>query len=131
MADFNVLSEESLLKLQRDHELLKEQVRNLLRIQRPQKHIPHIDHKPAARVIFNATMTTTTASASCTITAQSTGDNDTGQYGPGLLNVTAVTCHNMETHTAGTYLFEANIGDAGLAVHDWGDEYYLLQVECP
>ena len=95
------------------------------------KHIPHIDYKPIVRVRFDATMTTTTDAAACSITAQSTSLTDTGQYGPGLLNVVGITCHNMLTHTAGTYLFEANIGDAGLAVHDWGDEYYLLQVECP
>lgn len=58
----------------------------------------------------------------------------TDQYGMGVDNDTsagAALVYNMETSSAGTYLFEGNSGDAGLAIWDKDNQYRIIQIECP
>lgn len=78
--------------------------------------------KPLVRFTLSATLATTDASKSATIS---------NQYGPGVANSTSITVHNLLTHTAGLYVFEGDNGDAGLAFHDYGTNYRIIQMECP
>lgn len=77
------------------------------------------------RFTLNSALTTSDASQTATIT---------NQYGPGVDNTTAsggITVHNLETSSAGTFVFEGNSGDAGLAMWDETTNYRIIQIECP
>ena len=81
-------------------------------------------YKSLVRFTLDAALTTSDASQTATIT---------DQYGPGVDNTTAsggITVHNMETSAAGTYMFEGNLNDAGLAMWDQGTDYRIIQIEC-
>jgi hypothetical protein len=78
--------------------------------------------KQLVRFTLDVALTTADASQPATIT---------DQYGPGTDNSnTAITAHNLLTHTAGTYMFEGNAGDAGLAMRDADQDYRIIQIEC-
>ena len=84
-----------------------------------------VSRKKLVRFTFAQSMTTADASKTATIT---------NQYGPGIDGPTgagAITVYNLLTHTAGVYVFEGDIGDAGLACHDSGNDYRILFPECP
>lgn len=77
------------------------------------------------RFTLDSALTTSDASQTATIT---------NQYGPGVDNTTAsggITVHNLETSSAGTFVFEGNSGDAGLAMWDETTNYRIIQIECP
>lgn len=81
--------------------------------------------KDLVRFTLDNALTTAEASESATITNQfGRGRNaDTG---------TTITVHNLETNSAGVYVFEGDSGDAGWAY--WGgngNDYYILMIECP
>ena len=81
--------------------------------------------KSLVRFTLNSALTTSDASKTATIT---------NQYGPGVDNTTAsggITVHNLETSSAGTFVFEGNSGDAGLAMWDETTNYRIIQIECP
>lgn len=87
--------------------------------------IPAMGFKKLVRFTLSGTLTTSNASQSATIT---------NQYGTGTNNTTAaggITVHNLLTHSAGVYVFSGDSGDAGLAYHDSGANYRILQMECP
>ena len=66
----------------------------------------------------------TSASVTGTITAQiGEGDSHT--------TTTGVTFNNLETGSAGTYVFEGGSGDAGLAYFSSGTTWQIIQMECP
>lgn len=80
--------------------------------------------KSLVRFTLDVALTTADASQTATIT---------DQYGPGVDNTTAsggITVHNLLTSAAGTYMFEGNVGDAGLAMWDEGTDYRIIQIEC-
>lgn len=79
--------------------------------------------KQLVRFTLDVALATTDASQPATIT---------DQYGPGSDNSdTAITAHNLLTSTAGTFVFEGDVGDAGLAMRDTGQDYRIIQIECP
>lgn len=81
--------------------------------------------KSLVRFTLDSALTTSDASQTATIT---------NQYGPGVDNTTAsggITVHNLETSSAGTFVFEGNSGDAGLAMWDETTNYRIIQIECP
>lgn len=81
-------------------------------------------YKTLVRFTLDVALTTADASQTATIT---------DQYGMGVDNTTAsggIIAHNMETSAAGTYMFEGNVGDAGLAIWDRDNEYRIIQIEC-
>lgn len=83
-----------------------------------------LHYKSLVRFTLDAALTTSDASQTATIT---------DQYGPGLDNTTTsggIIVHNMETSAAGTYMFEGNLNDAGLAMWDQGTDYRIIQIEC-
>jgi len=81
--------------------------------------------KKLVRFTFAQALTTSDASKTATIT---------NQYGPGIDGPTgagAITVYNLLTHTGGVYEFAGDIGDAGLAYHDSGNNYRIIIPECP
>lgn len=81
--------------------------------------------KKLVRFTFAQAMTTADASKTATLT---------DQYGPGVAGhggAGAVVVHNLLTHTDGVYEFEGDVGDAGLAYHDSGNNYRIIIPECP
>lgn len=82
--------------------------------------------KPLVRFTLAAALATTDASKTATITHQ---------FGFGVASTytgaAAITVHNLETHTAGTYVFFGSSGDAGYAFLDVDDDYRIIQMECP
>jgi hypothetical protein len=78
--------------------------------------------KALVRFTLDAALTLADASQDATIVAQ---------YGTGVDNSdTAITVHNLATAASG-YVFEGAIGAAGLAMHDSGQNYRIIQLECP
>lgn len=80
--------------------------------------------QPLVRFTLNAVLATTEASETATITHQ---------YGPGMKADTgaSITVHNLLTHTAGTYTFEGDSGDAGWARWHKATDYIIINMECP
>ena len=79
--------------------------------------------KQHCRFTLGAALATTDATKSATIQTQ---------YGPGADHAsTSITVRNLLTHTAGTYVFEGDSGDAGLALYDTGTTWNIIQMECP
>jgi len=79
--------------------------------------------KQHCRFTLGGALATTDASQSATIQTQ---------YGPGVDHPsTSITVRNLLTHTAGTYLFEGDSGDAGIAIYDSGTTWNIVQMECP
>lgn len=82
-------------------------------------------YQPLIRFTLAAALTTADASKTGTIT---------NQYGPGIASPNtgagAITVHNYETKTAGTYRFEGDVGDAGEAIWDSGTNYRIIDL-CP
>lgn len=75
------------------------------------------------RFTLDAALATTDASKAGTIVTQ---------YGPGGSHTTtSITVYNLLTHTAGTYVFEGDSGDAGYAFWDSGTSWRIMQMECP
>jgi len=47
-------------------------------------------------------------------------------------SVAVTTVYNVREHTAGTYIFEGDDNDRGIALYDADqDKYYIVQMECP
>lgn len=81
--------------------------------------------KPLVRFTLGSALTLSDASKTATVTHQ---------YGVGKDQVTTangITVHNLETHTSGSYVFEGDASDAGLAMLDAGTDYRIIQMECP
>jgi len=79
--------------------------------------------KQHCRFTLGGALATTDASQSATIQTQ---------YGPGVDHPsTSITVRNLLTHTAGTYVFEGDSGDAGIAMYDSGTTWNIIQMECP
>ncbi len=81
--------------------------------------------KRLVRFTLASALATSDASKSATVT---------NQYGDGQAHTTgaaAITVYNLETQSSGTYVFEGDSGDAGLAYHDSGTNFRILQMECP
>jgi len=79
--------------------------------------------KRLCRFTLDAALATSDASKAATITTQ---------YGEGTSHsTTAITVHNLLTHTAGTYVFEGDSGDAGLAYFNSSGNWVIIQMECP
>lgn len=55
------------------------------------------------------------------------------QWGYGVAHAYGtITVNNLETHTSGTYVFEGDSGDAGIAVYSGsGTTWFIIQMECP
>ena len=83
--------------------------------------VDEANKQPLVRFTLNAALTTSDSSKAATIT---------NQYGPGIANSTSITVYNCETASAGTYIFSADSGDAGLAIWDSGTDYRIIQLEC-
>jgi len=81
-------------------------------------------YKPFCRFTLNAALAVTDVSKAATIVTQ---------YGDGLQHQsTSITVYNLLTHTAGSYVFEGDSGDAGIAAFDKASgNWYILQMECP
>jgi hypothetical protein len=79
--------------------------------------------KRLVRFTLNEALTTSDQFKAATITHQ---------YGPGIDHTeTTITVFNMLTHSPGTYLFEGDSGDAGLAMWDSDSNFIIIQMECP
>lgn len=79
--------------------------------------------KQHCRFTLGAALATTDATKAATIATQ---------YGPGEDHEsTSITVRNLLTHTAGTYAFEGDSGDAGIAIYDAGTTWNIVQMECP
>lgn len=88
-------------------------------------YLDQLRFKPAARFSLAAALATSDASKAATLVEQ---------YGYGIDNTTAasgVTVYNMPTGGGGSYLFEGSSAAIGLAVHDHGTAYRIIQMECP
>lgn len=81
--------------------------------------------KPLVRFTLAASLATTDASKSATIS---------NQYGFGspspLTGSGEITVHNLLTSTASTYVFSGASGKAGLAMWDSGEDYRIIQMQC-
>jgi len=53
------------------------------------------------------------------------------QHGAGVNGATAITVTNLETSSAGVYVFSGDSGDAGWADWDTGTTYTITNMECP
>jgi hypothetical protein len=80
-------------------------------------------YKSLVRFTLDNALTTSEASESATITDQYGLGNDNDE--------TAITVHNLLTHTAGVYVFEGDASDAGLALWDSAQNYRIIMMECP
>lgn len=79
--------------------------------------------KRRCRFTLDSALTTADASVAATITSQ---------RGPGTEHPdTAITVHNLETSSAGTYVFEGDSGDAGWAEWDSETDWDIENMECP
>lgn len=81
--------------------------------------------KLLVRFTLSAALATSDASKSATIASQ---------YGFGCDGTTSsggITVHNLLTATAATYVFSGASGAAGLAMWDSGQNYRIIQMECP
>jgi hypothetical protein len=81
------------------------------------------EKKRLCRFTLDAALAVSDASVEATIASQ---------YGDGVAHASNdITVYNLLTHTAGTYVFEADSGDAGLAYYDSGTSWRILNMECP
>jgi len=80
--------------------------------------------KQFCRFTLNEALTTSDDSKAATIQTQ---------FGNGLDHAsTSITVNNLLTHAEGTYVFEGDSGDAGLALYSGsGTTWYIVQMECP
>jgi len=79
--------------------------------------------KPLVRFTLDETLGTSDAAKNATIT---------NQYSPGMDNPgNTISVQNLLTSVGGTYVFEGDSGDAGLAFWDSGQTYIIIQMECP
>jgi hypothetical protein len=79
--------------------------------------------KQYCRFTLDAALATTDANKAATIQSQ---------WGTGTDHSTSITVNNLLTHTAGTYVFEGDSGDAGIAIYSGsGSTWYIIQMECP
>ena len=89
-------------------------------------HMELQPYKPIIDFALTAALGTNEASESATIVAQ---------FGHGRSNPNtssgAITVYNLETSTAGVYLFEGVSGAKGRAAWDSGNNYRILNMECP
>lgn len=120
-----VLSERAIAALKRDHEKLRYEVatlRSMLRAFMSQTEDRGL--RPLCRFTLNSNLGTSNASIAATITHQ---------YGYGREHAsTSVSVYNLLTHTAGTYAFAGDSGDAGYAYYDPGTQHWIIiQMECP
>jgi hypothetical protein len=77
------------------------------------------EKKRLCRFTLDDDLTTSDASQDATIITQ---------YGQGVEHTaTAITVYNLETSSAGVYLFAGDSGDAGLAYYDEDDHWIILQ----
>ena len=75
------------------------------------------------RFTLNAALATTDETKAATIAKASW--TETAPTDP-------ITVTNLETHTASTYVFEGDSGDAGIALHRPADDsWHIVQMECP
>lgn len=81
-------------------------------------------YKHFCRFTLNAALATTDGSKGATIQTQ---------WGVGTDHPsTSITVNNLLTHTSGTYVFEGDSGDAGIAIWSGsGTTWYIIQMECP
>lgn len=78
--------------------------------------------KPLVRFTLGGALTTSDASKSATIT---------DEYGPGVDNTSSsITVYNF-LNSGATYKYYGDSGDAGLALWDYGDQYRIIDMECP
>lgn len=80
--------------------------------------------KTKCRFTLDAALATTDESKAATIQQQ---------FGYGTDHAsTSITVYNFLTHTANTYLYEGDSGDAGRAFYDpGGGKWYIDEMECP
>lgn len=120
-----VLSEQSITALKRDHERLRYEVSQLRAMVRAfMSETQDGGMKPLCRFTLSAALATSESSKSATMSAQ---------YGKGRSHPsTSITVYNLLSHTAGTYVFEGDSGDAGYAYYDTAEKkWYIIQMECP
>jgi len=84
-----------------------------------------VSFKPTVRFTLAAALATTDASKTGTITQQIGQGINSPDTGAGAINV-----HNLPA-LGGGYTFEGATGTYGLAAHDSGNDYHILQMNCP
>lgn len=78
--------------------------------------------RPLVRFTLDSALAIESSSQDATITEQ---------YGAGADNPdTSITVLNLQV-SSGSNLFEGDAGDVGLAYHDSGQNYIIIQMECP
>ena len=128
MADaIQVLSEQSIAALKRDHERLRYEVRHLRTILRAFMSASGDSGglKEFCRFTLNADLSTSDATKAATITEQ---------WGRGRDHSTAsaITVHNLLSHAGGVYVFEGASGNAGIASYDPDLKAWRIIIpECP
>lgn len=79
-------------------------------------------YKKLCRFVLDAALTIGSTSAAALLT---------NQYGDGTAHSTgAITAHNLLVSATTTYLFAGSSGNAGLAFHDSGTNWRIIQMEC-
>lgn len=126
MTSVPILSEQSIQALRRDHERLRYEVHTLQTMLRAFMSAGGDDRglKPLCRFTLSGALATSEASKAATMSSQ---------YGAGRSHAsTSITVYNLLSHTAGTYVFEGDSGDAGYAYYDAAEKkWYIIQMECP
>lgn len=83
-------------------------------------------YKPIVDFTITAAMTTSDATKSATIQRQLGIGQDNPNTGAG-----EITVYNVREHTSGTYIYYGDSGDWGRAYHIGGNNYAIVEFECP
>jgi hypothetical protein len=125
MTTIRVLSDEFIAALQRDHEQLRVEVRELRNVLRSLRSELGDDQlRPVCRFTLNAALATTDASKAATITHQ---------YGTGRLHAsTSITVQNFSAAVGGNYEYHGASGASGKAFYDPHTKtWHIFDMECP
>ena len=125
MTTINVLSDDSLQAVKRDHERLRYELRELRVMLRALQSQQQDDgRKIFCRFTLNAALATSDASKAATIT---------NQYGYGINHAsTSITVQNFLTATAGVYEYHGASGAAGKAFYDPVTKtWHIFDLQCP
>ena len=125
MTTIQILSEDALRDIKRDHERLKYEVQQLrVMLRACQSQLGDDGFKPVCRFTLSAALATSDATKAATITQQ---------YGYGRDHAsTSITLQNFLTKTAGVYEYHGASGAAGKAFYDPKEKkWHIFDMECP
>lgn len=116
-----VFNTEAIAKLQRDHQRLQDEVRQL---RRWLHHLAqHCDDVPACHFTLSEDLATSDSSATATVKKAFGGRAHEGE---------TIEVYNSVTHTAGTYDYSGDNQDNGKALYNVKEgKWYIWDMECP